>query len=141
MQSLTARGQNANEEGTPVDEFDYDSDESDVGLDHSDLHEDSGDIDTSNEVDPDQSNVDDGLDLDERDSFSWGEDLKPVEINLFTKHVGPKTEDLELIHESRPLEFLYIFFSRDLVETRTTIQICMPHSDVQQNSSQSQLSK
>ncbi|KAK3799957.1 hypothetical protein RRG08_002373 [Elysia crispata] len=65
--------------------------------------EDSGDIDTSNEVDPDQSNVDDGLDLDERDSFSWGEDLKPVEINLFTKHVGPKTEDLELIHERKYL--------------------------------------
>ena len=34
--SLTAREQNAKDESTPVDEFDYDSDESDAHLDRGD---------------------------------------------------------------------------------------------------------
>ena len=70
LQSLTAREQNANDEDTQVGDFDYDSDESDLDLDYDDLQGDGGDIDASNELDPDGSDGDDGLDLGEGDSFS-----------------------------------------------------------------------
>ena len=69
LQSLADRGQNTNDEGTRIDEFDYDSDESDVNLDCSDLLGAGGDINSSNELDLNPSR-DDGLDLGECDPFS-----------------------------------------------------------------------
>ena len=61
------------------------------------------------------------LDLGERNPIRWGDELKPVGINLFNEHVGPKTEHLEsLTHESKPVDFFNLFFPRDLVETITT---------------------
>ena len=51
---MTARGQNANDEGIPVDEFDNNSDKNDVHLDRGDFQGDDGDINSSNELDLDQ---------------------------------------------------------------------------------------
>ncbi|GFO31162.1 PiggyBac transposable element-derived protein 4-like [Plakobranchus ocellatus] len=124
LQSLTAHSQNTDDEGTPVDEFDDNADESDIELDLNEEEEVDGDIDSSD--DPDQSNEDESLDLhldlDLRDAnlYQWSEELKPVEINLFTELVGPKTEDLDLTQESRPIDFFNLFFTRDLVENIAT---------------------
>ena len=94
LQGLTTQRQNTNDEGTPVDEFDYNSEESDIELHHDDLEEVGDDIDSPNELDSDKCNGDDGLGLDldlgERNPIRWGDELKPVEINLFTENVGPK---------------------------------------------------
>ena len=51
------------DEGSPVDEFDYDSGERDVNLNGGDLQGKGGDINSSNKLDPDQFNGDEGLDL------------------------------------------------------------------------------
>ena len=45
LQSLTTQRQNTNDEGTAVDEFDYNSEESDIDLDHDELEKVGEDID------------------------------------------------------------------------------------------------
>ena len=50
LQNLTTQRQDTNDEGTPVDEFDYNSTETDIELDHDELEEVGDDIDSSNEL-------------------------------------------------------------------------------------------
>ncbi|GFN98390.1 hypothetical protein PoB_002489600 [Plakobranchus ocellatus] len=64
LQSLTVQSQNTNDEGTPVDEFDDNADESDIELDWDEEEEIDGNIESSDKLDPDQSNDDNGLGLD-----------------------------------------------------------------------------
>ncbi|GFO36876.1 hypothetical protein PoB_006338100 [Plakobranchus ocellatus] len=118
-----AQSQNSNDEGTTVDEFDDNVDESDIGLDQDEEEEVDGDIESSDKLDPDQSNDDDrlGLNLDLTDTnlSQLTEEPKPVEVNFFTELVGPKAEDLNLTNENRPIDFFNLFFTRDLVTIAT----------------------
>ena len=52
LQSLTTQRQSTcnNDEGTPVDEFDYNSTETDIELDHDELEEVGDYIDSPNEL-------------------------------------------------------------------------------------------
>ena len=50
LQSFTTQRQNTNDEGTPVDEFDYNSEETDIALDHDEQEEVGDDIDSPNEL-------------------------------------------------------------------------------------------
>ena len=50
LHSFTTQRQNTNDEGTPVDEFDYNSEETDIALDHDEQEEVGDDIDSPNEL-------------------------------------------------------------------------------------------
>ena len=50
LQRLTTQRQNTNDEGFPVDEFDYNSEEIDIELDHDELEEVGDDIDSPSEL-------------------------------------------------------------------------------------------
>ena len=57
LQNLIDRGKNAKYESTHIDDFDYILMKNDVDLDRADLRGDGGDINSSNELDSDQSNT------------------------------------------------------------------------------------
>ncbi|GFN93403.1 hypothetical protein PoB_001990900 [Plakobranchus ocellatus] len=96
LQSLTIQSQITNDESPLVDEFDDNANESNMELDQDEAEVVDGDIDSSDELDPDQSNDDDslGLDLSDANLYQWTKELKSVEVNFFTELVGPTQQKI-----------------------------------------------
>ncbi|GFO17048.1 hypothetical protein PoB_004355300 [Plakobranchus ocellatus] len=83
FQSLMLQSQNTNDGGTPVDKLNNEG-ESDIELYQDEEEEVDWDIDSSDKIDPDQSNTnisnnDDGLgrDLGDTNLYQWTDELKP----------------------------------------------------------------
>ena len=120
LQSLTAQTSSSD------DEFDYESDESKIdfgNVDATEVLEDAIDSEASDSHPNDDLDLDLNLDLEntgDAHAFQWTENLKPVEIDLFTGRVGPKIENFNLTYESEPVDFFNLLFTRDLVERIVT---------------------
>ena len=50
------------------------------------------------------------------DVLAWSDDLKLVEIDLFSKRVGPRMENMALDYQSEPIQFVSLFFYDLLIE-------------------------
>ena len=69
------------------------------------------------EIDDTESVGDDGDEESRPTVLGWNDDLKPVEIEMFTERVGPRTENFALNHDSEPIQYFSLFFPDTLIET------------------------
>ncbi|GFR78295.1 transposase [Elysia marginata] len=68
------------------------------------------------EIDDTESVGDDGDEESRPTVLGWNDDLKPVEIEMFTERVGPRTENFALNHDSEPIQYFSFFFPDTLIE-------------------------
>ncbi|GFS11107.1 hypothetical protein ElyMa_003077400 [Elysia marginata] len=57
------------------------------------------------EIDDTKSVGDDGDEESRPTVLGWNDDLKPVEIEMFTERVGPRIENFALNHDSEPIQY------------------------------------
>ena len=110
LSKLVNRPENIGEdnEGSPVDDVDEEiGEESDIECDGEEDNETSLDLDPDLDLDPNSSDDDDGVEAQGDAGFAWSEQLHNVQIDLFTAHKGPKSEDLDINYTSDPYDLSF----------------------------------